>query len=39
MQSATDFPLSVGVAAIYLAIVSLFAWLLGRLEQRLKRHA
>ena len=38
-QTYTAFLPLLAVAAIYLAIVSLFAWLLGRLEQRLKRHA
>lgn len=38
-QTYTAFLPLLAVAAIYLAIVSLFAWLLSRLEQRLKRHA
>ena len=38
-QTYTAFMPLLAVAAIYLAIVSLFTWLLGRLERRLKRDA
>ena len=36
-QTYTAFMPLLAVAAIYLAVVSLFAWLLGKLERRLKR--
>lgn len=38
-QTYTAFMPLLAVAAVYLAVVSLFAWLLGRLERRLKRDA
>ena len=37
-QTYTAFMPLLAVAAIYLAAVSLFAWLLGKLERRLTRH-
>ena len=37
-QTYTAFMPLLAVAAIYLAVVSLFAWLLGKLEKRLKRN-